>query len=401
MNPEGSQGKIIRIDEALVKQELGEVVRGTVEETLNKLLDAEADELCKAGRYERSPDRIDTRAGYYERGLETKAGKVKLKVPKLRTIPFESAIIDRYKRRECSVEEALIEMYLAGVSVRRVEDITEALWGTKASAGLISKLNKQVYEKIEQWRCRKLEGRFPYVYLDGIVLKRTWADEIRNVSILVAFGVNEDGYREILGAAEGAREDRSGWGSFIASLKQRGLDGVRLCISDKCMGLVESLAEYYPDAQWQRCTVHFYRNVFTNVPSTKVREVAAMLKAIHAQEDREAAIEKAEAVIEKLRAMKLPVAARTVEEGIRETLTYTSFPREHWSKLRTNNPMERIMREIRRRTRVVGNFPDGNSALMLVTARLRYVAGREWGQKRYMNMNLLLGGEIGIEVVDA
>lgn len=401
MNPEGSQGKIIRIDEALVKQELGEVVRGTVEETLNKLLDAEADELCRAGRYERTPDRIDTRAGYYERGLETKAGKVKLKVPKLRTIPFESAIIDRYKRRECSVEEALIEMYLAGVSVRRVEDITEALWGTKASAGLISKLNKQVYEKIEQWRTRKLEGRFPYVYLDGIVLKRTWADEIRNVSILVAFGVNEDGYREILGAAEGAKEDRSGWGAFVANLKERGLDGVRLFISDKCMGLVESLGEYYPDAQWQRCTVHFYRNVFTNVPTTKGHEVAAMLKAIHAQEDREAAIEKAEAVIEKLKAMKLPAAARTVEEGIRETLTYTTFPREHWRKLRTNNPMERIMREIRRRTRVVGNFPDGNSALMLVTARLRYVAGREWGQKRYMNMSLLIGSEVGIEVIDA
>jgi transposase-like protein len=401
MNPEGSQGKIIKIDEGLVKRELGEVVRETVEETLNRMLDAEADELCNAGRYERSPERIDTRAGYYERGLETKAGKVKLKVPKLRTIPFESAIIDRYKRRECSVEEALIEMYLAGVSVRRVEDITEALWGTKASAGLISKLNKQVYEKIEIWRQRKLDGRFSYVYLDGIVLKRTWADEIRNVSILVAFGVNEDGYREILGAAEGAKEDKAGWGAFVGNLKERGLTGVRLFISDKCMGLVESLAEYYPEALWQRCTVHFYRNVFANVPSTKVREVAAMLKAIHAQEDRQAAIEKAEAVVEKLKAMKLPVAAKTVEEGIRETLTYTVFPREHWRKLRTNNPMERIMREIRRRTRVVGNFPDGNSALMLVTARLRYVSGREWGQKRYMNMHLLIGGEVGFEILGA
>ncbi len=135
MNQDGSQGRIIRIDEGLVKQELGEVVRETVDETFNRMLDAEADEFCKVSRY--------------ERGLETKAGKVKLKVPKRRTIPFESAIIDRYKRRECSVEKAHIEMYLAGVSVRRVEDVTEALWGTKASAGLISKLNKQVYEKIE------------------------------------------------------------------------------------------------------------------------------------------------------------------------------------------------------------------------------------------------------------
>jgi putative transposase len=401
MDHEGPQNKIIQIDEALVKRELGEVVRETVEETLNKLLDAEADELCKAGRYERSPDRVDTRAGSYERKLETKAGKVSLKIPKLRTIPFESAIIERYKRRECSVEEALIEMYLAGVSVRRVEDVTQVLWGTRASAGLVSKLNKQIYEKIELWRTRKLEGQFPYVYLDGIVLKRTWAEEVRNVSILIAFGVNEQGFREILGAAEGAKEDKSGWSSFLSSLKQRGLQGVRLFISDKCMGLVESLSEFYPETSWQRCTVHFYRNVFTNVPKAKAAEVAAMLKAIHAQEDREASLQKTRLVIEKLTAMKLKSAARTVEEGIGETLTYADFPREHWRKIRTNNPMERVMREIRRRTRVVGNFPDGNSALMLVTARLRYVAGRKWGTRKYMNIQLLKGGAAIEDAIEA
>mgnify|MGYP001348587846 FL=1 len=389
MSEERSQGRIISIDEGLVKSQLGDVVRETVEQTLNKMLDAEADELCGAKRYVRSPDRIDTRAGHYERTLDTKAGRVKLKIPKLRTIPFESAIIDRYRRRESSVEEALMEMYLAGVSVRRVEDITEALWGTRVSAGVVSKLNQELYDKIDLWRTRPIEGTFPYVYLDGIVLKRTWADEIRNVSILVAFGVNADGYREILGAQEGAKEDKAGWGSFVESLKQRGLSGVQLFISDKCMGLVESLGEYYPDVPWQRCAVHFYRNVFTNVPSTKVNEVAAMLKAIHAQEDRDASIQKAELVIEKLKAMKLPVAAKTVEDGIRETLTYTAFPREHWRSIRTNNPMERIMREIRRRTRVVGNFPDGRSALMLVTARLRYIAGKEWGSRRYMDMSRL------------
>jgi len=400
MSDERPQKRIISIDEGLVKSQLGEVVRETVEETLNKMLDAEADELCGAKRYERSVERLDTRAGHYERNLETKAGKVKLKVPKLRTIPFESAIIDRYRRRECSVEEALMEMYLAGVSVRRVEDITEALWGTRVSAGVVSKLNQELYEKIDTWRTRPLQGSYPYVFLDGIVMKRTWADEVRNVSILVAFGVNEDGYREILGAAEGAKEDKIGWGSFIASLKERGLQGVQLFISDKCMGLVDSLAEYYPDAAWQRCTVHFYRNVFANVPSTKVKDVAAMLKAIHAQEDREAALEKSRLVIAKLKAMKLSTAAKTVEDGVHETLTYTLFPREHWRSIRTNNPMERINREIRRRTRVVGNFPDGRSALMLVTARLRYIAGKEWGTRRYMDMSRL-GGLISYQVLGA
>jgi transposase-like protein len=400
MSEERPQGRIISIDEGQVKSQLNAVVRETVEQTLNSLLDAEADSLCGARRYERSDKRVDTRAGHYERSLHTTAGPVTLKVPKLRTLPFESAIIDRYRRRECSVEEALMEMYLAGVSVRRVEDITEALWGTRVSAGVVSKLNQELYDKIEAWRNQKIEGEYAYVYLDGIVLKRTWADEVRNVSILVAFGVNADGYREILGAAEGAKEDKAGWGSFIASLKERGLTGVKLFISDKCMGLVESLGDYYPEAQWQRCTVHFYRNVFTNVPSTKVKDVAAMLKAIHAQEDRAASVEKAEQVIEKLKAMKLPAAAKTVEEGIRETLTYTSYPREHWRCIRTNNPMERIMREIRRRTRVVGNFPDGRSALMLVAARLRYISGREWGTRRYLEMTKL-AGMVSYQVLDA
>ena len=382
---------IITINESLVKNQLSEVVRETVEETLNKLLDAEADELCKAQRYKHSPDRLDTRAGYYKRSLETKSGKVRLNVPKLRKIPFESAIIERYKRRECSVEEALIEMYLAGVSVRRVEDITQALWGTKVSAGTISNLNKQIYKKINTWRNRKLEGEYPYVFLDGLVLKRTWAEEVRNISVLVAFGVNEEGYRDILGTWEGPKEDKAGWSTFLSHLKKRGLKGVKMFVSDKCLGLVDSIAEYYPDSDWQRCTVHFYRNVWSKVPVTKINIVVPMLKAIHSQEDGEASREKAKQVVIKLKTMKLNEAAKIVEEGINETLTYTKYPRTHWRNLRTNNPIERLMREIRRRTNVVGNFPDGESALMLVSARLRYLAAKKWGMKRYMNIDLLRG----------
>jgi transposase-like protein len=174
-------------------------------------------------------------------------------------------------------------MYLAGISVRRIKDLTEALGDSKTSVGLISKLNKQIYEKIEAgWLQRGLDGRFPNVYLAGIVLKPTWSDEIRNMFILVAFGVNEDTYRAITGTAEDAKEDKVGWDEFLANLKERGLESVRLFISDKSMGLVESLAEYCPEALWPPCAVHFYRNVFTNVPHTKVREVSAMLKAIHA-----------------------------------------------------------------------------------------------------------------------
>jgi putative transposase len=385
----GALSNVIRIDDERIKGHLDRIVRGTVEETLNALLDAEADRLCNASRYERSEARRDTRAGHYERGLETKAGEVTLKVPKLRRQTFETAIIERYRRREASVEEALIEMYLAGVSVRRVEDITEALWGTRVSPSTVSELNKKVYATIETWRNRPIEGEHPYVYLDGIVMKRSWAGEVRNVSLLVAIAVNAEGYREILGIVEGAKEDKAGWSGFLKHLKNRGLKGVRLIISDACIGLAESAAEFFPDARWQRCIVHFYRNVFSHVPRPKLREVAAMLKAIHAAEDVLAAKEKALQVIAKLREQRLTRAAELVEASVEETFAYYSFPEEHWRRIRTNNPLERILREIRRRTRVVGCFPDGQSALNLAAARLRHVAGSEWSTKRYLSMELL------------
>jgi len=380
---------VIRIDQDQVRSHVEEVVRSTVEETLNALLDAEADELCGAQRYERSPERLDTRSGHYRRKLLTKAGKVELKVPRLRSLPFETQIIERYRRRESSVEEALVEMYLAGVSVRRVEDITEALWGERVSPSTVSELNQKIYDQIDAWRNRPIEGQHAYVFLDGIWLKRCWGGEVKNVAVLVAVGVREDGYREILGVMEGAKEDTESWRGFLRHLKQRGLRGPQLFISDKCLGLVESLAEFYPQAAWQRCAVHFYRNVFTVVPKGKVKEVAAMLKAIHAQEDRVAAREKAQAVVEKLEGMRLGKAAELVRAGIEETLAYMAFPREHWRSIRTNNMLERIMREIRRRTRVVGAFPDGRSALMLVAARLRHIAGTKWGRRRYLDMDRL------------
>lgn len=385
---------IIQLNEDLIKDNLRDLVRNSVEETLNALLDHEADELVNVGKYERSDDRKGYRSGHYDRNFTTTSGDVKLHVPKLKGIQFETAIIERYRRRECSVEEALIEMYLAGVSVRRVEDITEALWGSKVSPGTISNLNKKAYENIETWRTRPLKDEYPYIYADGVYLKRSWGGEVRNVSVLVAIGVNNDGYREIIGAAEGMKEDHDSWKNFFVFLKERGLKGVRLVIGDKCLGMLDSLNEVFPEARYQRCTVHFYRNIFTVTPRTKMYEVVKMLKAIHAQEDKEAAREKAKAVVKKLREMKLASAAKKVEEGIDETLTYMDFPYQHWLRIRTNNTMERVNREIKRRTRAIGAFPDGQSALMLVCARLRHVAASDWGMKRYLNMQHLLSQEL-------
>jgi putative transposase len=271
---------------------------------------------------------------------------VNLRAPKLRRQTFETAIIERYRRRESSVEEARIEMYLAGISVRRVEDITEALWSTRVSPSTVSNLNKKIYAKIKAWRSRRIEGEHPYLYLDGIVMTRTWAGEVRNVSLLVASAVNSGGVREIRGICEGAKEDKSGWSAFLRHLVDRGLKGVQLIISDACRGLMESVAEYLPDARWQRCMVHFSRNLSSHVPATKVREVSHMLKAIHAQESREATDRKARAIVDDLRGARMNAAADLVERSVQETLVYYAFPDIHWQKIRTNNPLERIMREI-------------------------------------------------------
>lgn len=380
---------IVTFDEAAVRGELKELVRRTVEDTLNALLEEEADDLVKADRYERTADREAYRAGHYERGLTTTSGQVTLKMPKLKGLRFATAIIERYKRREASVEEAMIEMYLAGISTRRIEDVSEILWGSTVSAATVSNLNDKAFEAVEKWRSRPLICPYPYVFVDGIYLKRSWGGSFENVAIMVAIGVNDDGYREIIGAAEGFTESTDCWREFLSWLKGRGLVGVRMFTGDKTSAMTGAVAEVFPDAVYQRCTVHFYRNVLSKVPKSKRSQVAAMLKAIHAQESFDTSMEKASAVIGTLEEMRLASAAKCVQDGVAETLAYTHFPMSHWRRIRTNNAIERLNREIRRRTRVVGTFPDGKSALMLVTARLKYVADSEWGSRRYLDISLL------------
>lgn len=246
-------------------------------------------------------------------------------------------------------------MYLAGISVHRVEDITEALWGRKVSPSTINELNKKAYVNIEAWRNRPLrDGRYPYVYVGGIYLRRNWGGEYENVAVLVVITVNEDGFLEVLGVDEGMKEDKASWVSFLWRLKGRGLDSVKLIVGDKCMGMLEAVGEVFPDARHQRCIVRLNRNVFSVVPKSKVKQVAKMLKAIHAQESKRASREKAKAIVAELKAMNLPEAAQKVEEGIEKTLTYCDFPSEHWTRIRTNNVIEQLNRIIRRRTRVVG-----------------------------------------------
>ena len=383
--------QILQVDQAMLETTLDRMVRKSVEETLNAMLDAEADEITGAARYERSGERKAYRAGHYERDLTVKAGKMSLKVPKLKGAVFESAVIERYRRREESVEEALIDMYLAGVSTRQVDDVSQLLWGDRMPSQTLSDKLKKVYADIDEWRGRPLEQDYPYLFMDGVWHKRCWGGSVENVSILVAVGVGMDGRREVLSVAEGMKEDSESWREFIKGMLARGLKGVRLVTGDRCAGLVAAVNELLPGARYQRCMVHFERNILAKV-NPKNRDWAAdALKAIFSMESRDKALEKAESVAKDMEARKLKEAAKCLREGIGETTTYLldDYPREHRRRIRTNNMIERLNREITRRTRVVGSFPDGRSALMLICARVRYVTSSEWSTRRYLDMSRL------------
>ena len=383
--------QILQVDQAMLETTLDRMVRKSVEETLNAMLDAEADEITGAARYERSGERKAYRAGHYERDLTVKAGKMSLKVPKLKGAVFESAVIERYRRREESVEEALIDMYLAGVSTRQVDDVSQLLWGDRMPSQTLSDKLKKVYADIDEWRGRPLEQDYPYLFMDGVWHKRCWGGSVENVSILVAVGVGMDGRREVLSVAEGMKEDSESWREFIKGMLARGLKGVRLVTGDRCAGLVAAVNELLPGARYQRCMVHFERNILAKV-NPKNRDWAAdALKAIFSMESRDKALEKAESVAKDMEARKLREAAKCLREGIGETTTYLldDYPREHRRRIRTNNMIERLNREIRRRTRVVGSVPDGRSALMLICARVRYVTSSEWSTRRYLDMSRL------------
>lgn len=383
--------QILQVDQAMLETTLDRMVRKSVEETLNAMLDAEADEITGAARYERSGERKAYRASHYERDLTVKAWKMSLKVPKLKGAVFSSAVIERYRRREESVEEALIDMYLAGVSTRQVDDISQLLWGDRMPSQTLSDKLKRVYADIDAWRERPLEQEYAYLFMDGVWHKRCWGGSVENAGILVAIGIGADGRREVLSVAEGMKEDAESWRSFIKGMLARGLKGVRLVTGDRCAGLVAAAGELLPGARYQRCMVHFERNILAKV-NPKNRDWAAdALKAVFSMETRDKALEKAESVAGEMEARKLKEAASCLRDGIGETTTYLldDYPREHRRRIRTNNMIERLNREIRRRTRVVGSFPDGRSALMLVCARVRYVTSNEWSTRRYLDMSRL------------
>lgn len=314
-------------------------------------------------------------------------------MPKIKGALFESAVVERYRRRESSVEGVLMEMYPAGVSTRQVDDISQLLWGDLMPSQTLSDKLKRIYGEMDQWCNRLLEGEWPcpYVFVDSVWHKRSWSGSVENVSILVAIGVSKDGHREVIGVAEGMREDSASWEQFFRGMIERGLKGVRLVVGDRCAGLVATVDSMLPKARYQRCMVHFLRNVLSKVPPSHREWASAALKAVFVMESRESALDKAETVTAEMEARRLKATANCLREGIGEATTYLlpEFPDGHRRRIRTNNMIERLNREIRRRTRIVGSFPDGNSALMLVCARIRYAAANEWSNRRYLDMSRL------------
>ena len=299
---------------------------------------------------------------------------------------YESAILDRYKKEKCSLEELLLEMYLAELSLRAVEDVSKKLWGSRISLSSISDLIKQISGNIDDWNKRDLSGKYyPYVFLDEIYLRRNWLQDIEEITILIAVGIDEDGFRTALGAVIGKIENPRKWLDFLSDLKNRGLDGVKLIISSKCFDTTE-LVSVFPDAQIQYSATSFYFTVLKLVPKAKRQRISKALKAIHYQESVESATHKAESIITDLQQIQAFEAAELVKDTYIETLSYMQYPAPHWSKIKTAAIIGNLARQIRRRTRIIGAALDENTALMLVSARLRFIATNKWKRVTYTSM---------------
>lgn len=388
------QPPILTLDEDTLKDEIRDLVRGTVEEAVNGILDAQADELVNAERYERTDERQAHGSEHYSRGLLTQEGKIEAGVPEPRGVRLTTEAVGRHGRRESSVEEALMETCPPGVSTRNVEDVTKILWDEGISAGTASNPDQEAFKKVDAWRRRPLASEYPYACVDGTYARRNWGGAYESVAVLVAIGADSDGYREVIGVEEGYRESEDSWREFLPVPGDRGLSGAGPAAGDKSAGMLGALSEVFPSAEYQRCAARSCRNVLAKVPKRRRKAVAAQPEATRAQESPGASARKAKEVARSPGTSGLADAARVVEEGYMETPAYARFPPEHWRRIRTNNGIERLNRETRRRTRAVASFPDGRAATMLAAARCERMAEGNWGTKRHLDAGLLEGRDV-------
>jgi transposase-like protein len=378
------------LDEQLA-QASPDLLRDLLTTFVNALLSAQADAVCGAGYGERTPERVNSRNGYRRRDLDTRVGTLDVAVPKLRTGSlYPEWLLERRKRAERALTSVVATCYLLGVSTRRMDKLVQALGITGLSKSQVSVMAKELDEHVEQFRTRRLEeaGPFTFVAADALVLKVREGGRVAPVHALVATGVNADGHREILGVQVTSSEDGAGWLAFFRDLTARGLAGVKLVTSDAHAGLVSAIGATLPGASWQRCRTHYAANLMSATPKSSWGWVKALLHSIYDQPDAQAVHAQFDRVVDAL-AEKLPAVAEHLEDARPDILAFTAFPKEILRQIWSNNPNERLNREIRRRTDVVGIFPDRASIIRLVGAVLAEQHD-EWAEgRRYLGLDVL------------
>ena len=363
-----------------------DLLRAMVKDMAEALMSAEAEALCGAGYGERSAERVNRRNGYRERDWDTRVGSIELAVPKLREGSyFPDWLLQPRRRAEQAFVSVIADAYLAGVSTRRVEKLVQQLGVERMSKSQVSRLAASLDEVVEEFRTRPLDGApYAYVTLDALQVKCREGGRIVNVCVVHAVGVNHEGFRESLGLDVVTSEDGAAWLAYIRGLVARGLRGVKLVSSDAHPGLVDAIAATLPGASWQRCRTHFMRNLLTKVPKSAQGFVATMVRTIFAQPDAQTVREQHKRIVAQLEA-RFPEAAALLDEAGPDLLAFTSFPKEHWRQLWSNNPLERLNKEIRRRTDVIGIFPNRPAIVRLVGAVLAE-QNDEWAvARRYMS----------------
>lgn len=366
------------------------------------LMSAEADAICGAGYGERSPERVNSRNGYRSRDWDTRAGTIELAVPKLRTGSyFPGWMLEPRRRAERAMVAVVAECYVRGVSTRRVEGLVAQLGIESLSKSQVSEMAKSLDAEVEAFRSRPLDaGPYTYVSLDALTQKVREGGRIVNVAVVIATGVNADGHREILGLDVITSEDGAGWTAFLRSLVARGLTGVALVISDAHEGLKNAIEAVLPGSSWQRCRTHFMRNLLTRVPKVHQSLVATLVRSIFDQPDREQVLAQHARIVEQL-TERFPDAATMLIDAAGDLLAFASFPKEHWRQIWSNNPQERLNKELRRRTDVVGIFPNRAAIVRLVGAVLAEQHD-EWAvARRYMSSESLAKARLRVIDGDA
>jgi putative transposase len=376
-----------------MKMDVEARVREGVKAVLEEVLQEEMTEHLEAGYRELTPTRRGERNGHYQRNLLTPAGKIeRLEVPRDREGEFVTELFERYKRMTGDVEEAILEMYLSGISTRKIAGVTDALSRVRVGKDAVSTIASRLEEQQKEWRERSLEEKsYPYLYLDATYLKVRWGARVTSMALLAGVGVDEEGFREVLAVEVAGTEKGAAYASLLRGLIDRGLSGVRLVVSDDHEGIKAAVSGELPGAEWQRCVVHFERNVLSHVPSFSVAEVAEDLKAIFKVRRHKTAEALAEEFVS-LYEKSYPKAVSVFEAGIEDALTYLRYPGSHHARIRTTNILERLFKEVKRRTRVVGVFPSETSASTLAT-EIALRSSEEWALRRYLVMDALQEAE--------